>query len=479
MKEGMETMNNYAMILAAGKGTRMKTKLPKCAFPILKKPMIEYLVESVEASQIDETCVVVGHKREVIENLLAGRVSFAYQDKQLGTGHAALAAKDALGDLEGTTLILLGDMPLIDEQLIDNILTTHEKMGNDLTVMTTNYLDPTGYGRIIRDKYGKIESIVEDKECTEEQRNIQEVNTGIYAIDNQYLFKVLNKIKKSAYKNEYYLTDIVHIMRQDYQVGTYTIRDSQYVMGVNDLYAISIAERILRDKINKAHMLNGVSMINPETITVGHNVRIEGNVTIYPNTTITGDSTIAEGSQIGPNTEIHNGVIHRTVNVKHSYVYDSVVHEHTTIGPFAHLRNNANIGRDNKIGNFVEVKKSTTGANTKASHLAYIGDSTTGENVNFGCGSITVNYDGKEKHETYIGDDVFIGCNTNLVAPISIGDSVFIAAGSTVTEDVPSGALAIARNRQINKNDYARNLVKPKTKDIHKSVADKNDPKTS
>ena len=465
----MGTMNKYALILAAGKGTRMKTKLPKCAFPILKKPMIEYIVESVEESDIDETCVVVGHKREVIEDLLKGRVSFAYQAHQLGTGHAALSAKDALGDREGTTLILLGDMPLIDEAIIDNILTTHEKMGNDLTVVTTNYTDPTGYGRIIRDKYGKIESIVEDKETTEEQRAIQEVNTGIYAINNQYLFQILDKIEKSAYKNEYYLTDIVHLMRQDYSVGTYTIRDSQYVMGVNDLYAISIAEKVLRDKINKGLMLSGVSMINPETITVGHNVRIEGNVTVYPNTTITGESTIAEGSLIGPNTEIHNGVIHRNVQVKHSYVYDSVVHEHTTIGPFAHLRNNANIGRDNRIGNFVEVKKSTTGKNTKASHLAYIGDTTTGANVNFGCGSITVNYDGKEKHQTHIGDDVFIGCNTNLVAPIRVEDNVFIAAGSTVTENIPSGSLAIARNKQINKADYARNLIKPKGKTVEDS----------
>ncbi len=466
-------MNKHALVLAAGKGTRMKTKLPKCAFPILKKPMIEYIIESLEASSIDETCVVVGHQRKVIENILDGRVSFAYQEKQLGTGHAAMAAEDVLGKKEGTTLILLGDMPLIDETTIDNILSTHEKLNNDLTVVTTNYLDPSGYGRIIRDKYGKIESIVEDKECTEEQRNIQEVNTGIYAIDNQYLFETLKHIQKSAYRDEYYLTDIVHLMRHDYTVGTYTIRDNAIVMGVNDLYAISIAEKVLRDSINRKFMKSGVSMINPETITIGHNVRIEENVTIYPNTTITGESTIAEGAHIGPNTEIHNGIIHKDVSVKHSLIYDSVVHERATIGPFAHLRNNAHIGRDNRIGNFVEVKKSTTGANTKASHLAYIGDTTTGANVNFGCGSITVNYDGKEKHQTDIGDDVFIGCNTNLVAPISVGDNVFIAAGSTVTENVPSGALAIARNKQINKADYARNLIKPKGKTVEDAKEDK------
>ena len=462
-------MNKYALVLAAGKGTRMKTKLPKCAFPILKKPMIEYIVESLKASTIDETCVVVGHQRKVIEDILDERVSFAYQEKQLGTGHAAMAAEKVLGGKKGTTLILLGDMPLIDQTTIDNILSTHEKLGNDLTVVTTNYLDPSGYGRIIRDKYGKIESIVEDKECTEEQRNIQEVNTGIYAIDNEYLFNTLKHIKKSAYREEYYLTDIVHLMRHDYTVGTYTIRDNAIVMGVNDLYAISIAEKVLRDSINREFMKSGVSMINPETITIGHNVRIEENVTIYPNTTITGASTIAEGAHIGPNTEIHNGIMHKNVAVQHSLIYDSVVHERTTVGPFAHLRNNANIGKDNRIGNFVEVKKSTTGSKTKASHLAYIGDTTTGANVNFGCGSITVNYDGKEKHETHIGDDVFIGCNTNLIAPISVEDNVFIAAGSTVTENIPSGSLAIARNKQINKADYARNLIKPKGKTVEDS----------
>ena len=455
---------NYALILAAGKGTRMKTELPKCAFPILKKPMIEYIVESVERSRIHESYVVVGHQREVLEDLLDERAQFVYQPEQLGTGHAALCAKQSLGAKEGTTLILLGDMPLINEQIIDKILYTHHKFNNDLTVVTANFDDPEGYGRIIRDKYGKIQAIVEDANCTEDQRQINEVNTGLYAVDNQTLFKTLDFIEKNPYKNEYYLTDIVELMRNDYKVGTFTVRDKNRVMGINDLYAISIAEKFLRDEINRGHMLNGVSMINPETITIGHNVSIEGNVTINPNTTITGNSTIKAGAVIGPNTEIHNGTIHKGVKVRHSLIYDSAVHERSTIGPFAHLRNNANIGRDNRIGNFVEIKKSSTGANTKASHLAYIGDTETGANVNFGCGSITVNYDGIEKHNTYIGADVFIGCNTNLVAPITVEDNVFIAACSTVTENIPKGSLAIARNRQINKADYAKNLIKPKPK---------------
>ncbi len=457
-------MKRHAIILAAGKGTRMRTKLPKCAFPILKKPMIDYIVENVEKIDVDTVVTVVGHQKHVIQEVLDTRTLYAVQAEQLGTGHAALAAKTLLKDEEGTTLILLGDMPLIDKKTLQSIYEVHENSDQVLTVVTANFEAPHGYGRIIRDDYGKITAIVEEKNCTEAQRKITEINTGLYAVDNKRLFEALDKVEKDPIKGEYYLTDIVKIMNEDHPVGTFTIRENHRVMGVNDLYAVSQAEKYLRDEINKDLMLNGVSMINPETITIGHNVQIEGNVTLLPNTTITGESIIKEGAVIGPNTEIHNGIIHESVEVKHSLIYDSEVHERTTVGPFAHLRNRANIGKDNRIGNFVEVKKSTTGHDTKASHLAYIGDTTTGSHVNFGCGSITVNYDGRDKHRTSIGDDVFIGCNTNLIAPITIEDNVFIAAGSTVTDNIPSGSLAIARNRQINKADYAKNLIKPKLK---------------
>ena len=277
------------------------------------------------------------------------------------------------------------------------------------------------------------------------------------------MFEAVNKIEVNKRKGEFYLTDIVEIMKKDYIVGTFELWDNSKVMGINDLYSVSIAEKFLRDSINKSHMIKGVSIINPETVTIGHDVYIEPGVTIYPNTYLTGGSIIKAGSKIGPNTEIHTSTVHENVIVKHSLVFDSEIYDNTTIGPFAHLRNHAIIGPNNRVGNFVEVKNSTTGKGTKASHLAYIGDSTTGKNVNFGCGSITVNYDGVNKHRTIIGDDVFIGCNTNLVAPIEIGDNVFIAAGSTVTKNVPKGAMAIARNRQINKEDYTKNLIRPKS----------------
>ena len=456
-------MKTYAIVLAAGKGTRMRTERPKCAYPILKKPMIEYIVEHIEFSDIDETVCVVGHKKEYIEEVLKDRVQYAVQEEQLGTGHAVLMAEDLLKGKEGNTIIMLGDMPLVDKDVINNILEMHGRSGNDITVLTTSFDNPYGYGRIVRDKDNHVERIVEQNDCTPEQKMIKEVNTGIYVVNNLYLYDAIKKISLNPRKKEYYLTDIIAIMREDgKKVGAFELWDSYKVMGVNDLYSISIAEKYLRESINKKHMLNGVSIINPETVTIGHNVSIEGGAVIYPNTYITGNTIIKKGSKIGPNTEVHSSLVDEHVRIKHSLVFDSEIKRDSVIGPFAHLRNGAIIGEDNRIGNFVEVKKSTTGKGTKAAHLAYIGDATTGKNVNFGCGSITVNYDGINKNQTIIGDDVFIGCNTNLVAPVTVGDRVFIAAGSTVTRDVPSGALAIARNKQINKEDYAKNFIRPK-----------------
>jgi bifunctional UDP-N-acetylglucosamine pyrophosphorylase/glucosamine-1-phosphate N-acetyltransferase len=455
-------MKKYALILAAGKGTRMRTELPKCAFPILGKPMIEYIVENIEKTDIDEIVAIVGHKKEVIMDLLKDRAKYAIQEQQLGTGHAALSAAPLLEGKEGTTFILPGDMPLMEYPLMDKLMRAHEEMGNDLTVVTMVVDYPKGYGRIVRDEYGTVKGIVEENDCTESEKQIKEVNSSVYIVDNKALFETLKLIKKNDRKGEYYLTDIVSLMHQSYKVNTFIVRNSMVTMGINDLYAISIAEKYLRDSINKGHMLSGVSMVNPETITIGHNVVIEEGVWIYPNTSIVGNSVIKKGAIIGPNTEVKDSFIDEEAEIRHSLVIDSRVGKKTTVGPFAHLRGHANIGDHNRIGNFVEVKNSTTGDDTKAAHLAYIGDAEVGQRVNFGCGSVTVNYDGVKKHKTIIGNDVFIGCNVNMVAPISISDNVFIAAGSTVTKDIPKGSLAIARNQQINKEDYYKYLIKPK-----------------
>jgi bifunctional UDP-N-acetylglucosamine pyrophosphorylase/glucosamine-1-phosphate N-acetyltransferase len=456
-------MKKYALILAAGKGTRMRTELPKVAYPILKKPMISYIVENIEKSSIDEIVAIVGHKKEVVEEILGNRVTYAVQTEQLGTGHAVLSAAPQLEGKDGTTFILPGDMPLMEYPLMDKLIRAHQEMGNDLTVVTMMMDYPKGYGRIVRDEYGIVTGIVEENDCNETQKLIKEVNSSVYIVNNKLLFEYVRKIERNPRKGEYYLTDIVSLMHQNHKVNTFVVRNPMVTMGINDLYGISIAEKYLRDAINRGHMLSGVSMINPETITIGHNVIIEEGVWIYPNTTITGDTVIKKGAIIGPNSEVVDSIIHEEAEIRHSIVLQSEVGKKTTVGPFAHLRNHAVIGDNNRIGNFVEVKKSTTGEGTKAAHLIYLGDATIGSNVNFGCGSVTVNYDGVNKHQTVIGDDVFVGCNVNLIAPIKVEDKVFIAAGSTVTEDIPKGAFSIARNKQINKEDYSKNYIEPKT----------------
>src|SRR5690554_5776461 len=453
-------MKKYSLVLAAGKGTRMETDLPKCGYPILRKPMIEYIVESMEESVIEEIVVVIGHKGEVIQDILKERVDYVNQEQQLGTGHAVLQAKDYFKDKKGLILIMPGDVPLIGPHLIDKIIRSHEEMGNDLTVLSMNLDYPKGYGRISRDEHGQVVKIVEENDCNDYEKLIKEVNTGIFVANIEKLFAALEKVEMNKRKGEYYLTDVVEIMHKDYKVNTMIARYPHETMGVNDLYSVSVAEKYIRDQVNKTFMLAGVSIVNPETVTLGDTIEIERGAIILPNTTITGNTVIKRGAIIGPNTEIHNSYISEGAVIKHSLVYDSKVGKDTTVGPFAHLRDHADIGDKNRVGNFVEIKNSKTGYDTKSAHLSYIGDSEVGKHVNFGAGSITVNYDGKEKHKTIIGDNTFIGCNVNLIAPVEIGENVFLAAGSTVVKNVPSGTLTIARSRQINKEDYSKHLVR-------------------
>lgn len=454
-------MKKYSIILAAGKGTRMESDLPKCGYPILRKPMVEYIIDQMDKSDIDRSLVIVGHKGEVLQGILKDRVDYAWQTEQLGTGHAVLQAKEYFKDKKDSVVFIMpGDVPLITKDLIDKLLNAHLEMGNDLTLLSMKVDNPKGYGRILRDEYRQVIGIIEENDADEIQKQINEVNTGVYAANTNVLFEALEKIELNERKQEFYLTDIVKIMNRDYKVNTMLSRNTDETMGVNDLIGVSFAEQYIREKVNREHMQKGVSIINPETVTLGEEVVLERGVVIYPNTTITGKTLIKSGARIGPNTELHNAKIGNLTEVRHSLITNSEVGDNTTVGPFAQLRDKAIIGNNCRIGNFVEVKNSTLGDDTKAAHLAYIGDSIVGRNVNFGSGSITVNFDGVLKHKTIIGDNVFIGCNVNLVAPINIGDNVFLAAGSTVTEDVPTGSLAIARNRQINKEDYASNLIR-------------------
>ena len=449
-----------ALILAAGKGTRMKTDIPKCGYPILNKAMILYQIEALERASVDQIIVVIGYKARYFQELLGSRVIYVTQEEMLGTAHAALKAKSLLEAEEGKTIIMPGDMPLIHAPLIDKLFRGHEEMGNDLTVISMHQDNPKGYGRIIYDEYGNLNNIIEDRDCNDIQKQIKEVNSGTYIVDNINFYKNLNKIQMNARSGEYYLTDIVKIMQKNYKVSVFRARNNFEFMGVNTLHQVSLAEKYLRRMINRSMMESGVSMINPDTITIGHDVIIEEGVRILPNTTISGNTHIKRNSIVGPNTELNDAIIEEECIIKHSLIYDSYIGRKSKIGPFSHIRDKTIVGEKNRIGNFVEIKNSKTQENTKAAHLSYIGDSIVGKNVNFGCGSITVNYDGIKKHTTKIGDDVFIGCNVNLVAPLNVSNNVFIAAGSTVTKDIPKGSLAIARNKQINKEDYYKNLVK-------------------
>lgn len=439
-------MKNYAIILAAGLGSRMKVNEPKCMHEIIKKPMIQYINEAIDNS-FNKIAVISKNHLEKFEDALGDEVTFAFQEKQLGTGNAVKSCLSFIKDKKGNTLIVPGDMPLVNKEELDDFFSFHINNKNDVSVITTMLAEPTNYGRIIR-KNGKLVEVKEQNNATDDELLIMEVNTGIYCVKNSVLDKLIESDD---------LPDIiVRANKLELKIDTYISKNSTYYVDVNDFYTLSIVESKIKHYTNKKHLLNGVNIISPETVTIASNVVIDAGVTIYPNTFLTGNTRVFTGAVIGPDSEVHNSIIDENTAVRHSLVTDSYVGKNTTIGPFAHLRNNTHIGDNCRIGNYVEIKNSVLDAGTKVAHLTYIGDTQCGKNVNWGCGCVTVNYDGKYKHKTIIGDNVFIGCNTNLVAPLNIGNNVFIAAGSTITDDIPDEAFSIARERQITKEDYAR-----------------------
>ena len=448
-------MMNNAIILAAGKGTRMKTELPKCAFPLLKKPMVTYIIEALESINVDQIICVVGHKKEVLQDILKDRVKYAIQEEQLGTGHAVKCALDFIDD-NGYTIILPGDTPLIDKEILDQLIEVHKSNKNDFTIGTIVLDNPFGFGRIVRDSSNSVLRIVEEKDASEEERKIKEINTGLFLVDNLLLKKALIKIKNNNAKGEYYLTDIVEILSKEAKIGTFTIKDTYKLNGINDLYTLSLVEKQFREAILKKHMLNGVNIVNPETVTIGNDVTIEAGTTIYQGSLILGKTSIGRNCVVGPNSEIFNSTLKDGSKLLHSVCYDSTLEENSSVGPFSHIRMNTVVGQDNRIGNFVEMKNSVIGPKTNVAHLTYVGDTDCGGGVNFGCGTVTVNYDGKNKYRTTIGDNVFIGCNSNLIAPVNIGSESFIAAGSTITDSIDENDFAIARAKQVTKKGYAK-----------------------
>ena len=449
----------HAIVLSAGKGTRMQSELPKGAFMLIDKPMVVHAVDNLLESNVEDINVVVGHLSDVIEDVLKDRdVSFSYQKVQNGTGSAVKCAKEHLFGLDGDTIIVPSDMPLLTSEIISKVFEYHTINHNDLTVLTTMLDNPFSYGRIVREN-GNIKAIVEEKDATEEIKTIKEINSGVMVVNNKLLFDELDKIKNNNAKNEYYLTDLVSIMNMDgYKVGSYTTLDSASLHGVNDRLMLAEAEEILEERIRRRHLLSGTTIKSPKSVVIGCDVVIGKDVTIEPNTVIYGKTVIGDYAVIGPNTEIDGSIIGKDTRIRHSLIKSSKVGDNTTVGPFAHLRENAEIGDFNRIGNFVEVKNSKTGTKTKASHLGYIGDAEIGSNVNFGCGAITVNYDGKNKWKTTIEDNAFIGSNSNLIAPIKIEKDAYIACGTTINKNVPEGALAIGRAPQVTKEGYAEKI---------------------
>lgn len=451
--------NRYAVILAAGQGTRMKSKLYKVLHPVCGKPMVQHVVDQVTKLRIQDLVTVIGHGAEMVKAGLGDQSQYVLQEQQLGTAHAVMQANKILAGKEGVTIVVCGDTPLIRAETMESLFKHHEELKAKATILTAKIDDPTGYGRIIRNENGLVEKIVEHKDATDAEREINEINTGTYCFDNFALFEALKNVSNNNVQGEYYLPDVIEILKKQGEVvSAFQTEEFKETLGVNDRVALAEAERIMRERTNELHMRNGVTIINPANTYIGADVEIGQDTVIYPGTMIKGKTVIGLGCEIGPNSEIDSSVIGEETVVRQSVVHKSSVGAHVNIGPFAHIRPDSDISDDVKIGNFVEIKKAIFGKGSKASHLSYIGDAEVGSNVNIGCGSITVNYDGKNKFLTKIEDDVFIGCNSNLVAPVTVGKGSYVAAGSTITKDVPGDALSIARSQQVNKENYVQKL---------------------
>ena len=451
--------NRYAVILAAGKGTRMQSKLYKVLHKVCDRTMVELVLDSLNNLEMQEVITVVGHGAERVKEVLGDRTKFVLQAEQLGTAHAVKVAKDELKDKEGTTIVMYGDTPLIRPETINSMLDHHENTNAKATVLTAIADDPFAYGRIIRDVNGKLVKIVEEKDATEQEKKIKEINSGIYCFDNKLLFEMLEKVKNDNKQGEYYLPDVLGLIHEQKEIiETYLCEDFDETFGVNDRVALAYAESVMRNRINTKHMLAGVTLVDPTNTYIAPNAIIGRDTTIYPNVTIKSNTVIGEDCQIKPNSYLENVKIGNGVKVLSSTISDSKIGDFTSVGPDAHIRNNCELGEYVRVGNFVELKNTIYGDGSKTAHLSYLGDAEVGKNTNIGCGTITVNYDGKNKYKTKIGNDAFIGCNSNLIAPLEIGDGAVVAAGTTVTENAPDDTLVIARIKQENKMGYAKKM---------------------
>ena len=414
--------NIMAIVLAAGKGTRMKSKKSKLVQKIYGKEIVKRAVENAKKSGINDIVAVVGYQKEEVMEVLGDSVKYAVQEEMLGTGHAVMQAKEYLKGKKGKVLVLNGDVPLLRPETLNKLIEKSIENKEYATLLTAIYDNPTGYGRIIRDEGGNIEAIIEEKDTKASQRKIKEINAGIYCFDIEELLSALEKIKPNNAQGEYYITDVIQLMNEKgLKTGAVIVEDNTEILGINDRIQLEMLTKVLQMRINTEHMKNGVTIEDVNNTYIYDDVKIGMDTVIHPNTIIKSGVEIGEDCELGPNSYIREG---------------------------------CKLANKVKVGSFVEIKKAIIGEGTKVPHLSYMGDCEIGERCNIGCGTITCNYDGLHKSKTIIGNHSFIGSNVNLVAPVTLGDETFVAAGSTITDDVPEYALAIARQRQTNKEDW-------------------------
>lgn len=443
----------YSIILAAGEGKRMKSAHAKPLQKAAGKALVDWVLDAAEGAGTDENIVVIGHQAEEIREYLGQRVTYTYQYEQLGTGHAVIQGIEPIRDQEGTVMVLCVDAPLIQADTLRAAMDCHLEEGRAATVITAQVDDPYGYGRIVR-QAGKMTHIVEEKDASEAERAIREINSGMYLFAVQKLVSALGRLNNDNAQGEYYLTDVISILLADGEpVDTY-VADVEETLGVNDRIQLAQADRMLNARKVRELMLAGVCVLDPASVRADADVKVGRDTVIYPGTILEGGTEIGEDCIIGPNTRLKDCKIGNGTEIQYSVALESTVGNGTSVGPFAYIRPHSVIGSGNKVGDFVEVKNASIGDGTKIAHLTYVGDADVGQRVNFGCGTVVVNYDGISKHRTVIEDDCFIGCNSNLVSPVTVRKRAYTAAGSTITDEVPENALAIARARQVNKDGW-------------------------
>lgn len=448
-------MSLKTLILAAGKGTRMKSELPKVLHKVCGVPMVQKIVNTCSKIGSIENILILGHKKEEVLKVLPN-MQYVVQEEQLGTGHAVIQAKDKLKDFDGTVMILCGDTPLLREETLKELYNYHKQTGATTTILTSIYENPFGYGRIVKENETVI-GIVEEKEASEEIRAIKEVNAGVYCFESKDLLSALDRIDNKNEKGEYYLTDVISInVRDGKKVEAFLLEDNDEILGINSKIELEKANCIMKNRINEKHMENGVIFIDKNSVYIEESVEIGQDTIIYPGALLQGDTVIGQNCEILGNTRVIDCNIGNNVRVESSVLEESVVEDRVTIGPFAHLRPKSHLKEEVHIGNFVEIKKSVLEKGVKAGHLTYLGDATVGEKTNIGAGTITCNYDGKNKFKTTIGKNAFIGSDTMLVAPLNIGENALVGAGSVITKDVPENALAVSRSKQVIKFDWRK-----------------------